>query len=124
MALLEAGVDVIFFETFLDFEELQIGLLALREVDQRIPAICSMVSSEEGRLPSSLPVVQAFRELVRLRADVVGVNCVTGPNAMIRILKRIPIDFLISAFPNAGYPRYQEGRFHLQRRARIFWRRR
>ena len=111
MALLEAGVDVIFFETFLDFEELQIGLLALREVDQRIPAICSMVSSEEGRLPSSLPVVQAFRELVRLRADVVGVNCVTGPNAMIRILKRIPIDFLISAFPNAGYPRYQEGRF-------------
>jgi homocysteine S-methyltransferase len=110
-ALLGAGADLIFFETFLDFAELRIGLLALREVDQGIPAICSMVCSEEGRLPSSLPVVQAFRELVRLRANVVGVNCVTGPNAMIRILKRIPSDFLISAFPNAGYPRYQEGRF-------------
>lgn len=110
-ALLSAGVDLIFFETFLDFEELQIGLKALRELDQGIPAICSMVCSEEGRLPSSLPVVQAFRELIRLRASVVGVNCVTGPNAMIRILKRIPSDFLISAFPNAGYPRYQEGRF-------------
>ena len=111
VALLGAGADVIFFETFLDFAELQIGLLALRELDQKIPAICSMVCSEEGRLPSSLPIVQAFRELVRLQASVVGVNCVTGPNAMIRILKRIPSDFLISAFPNAGYPRYQEGRF-------------
>src|SRR5260221_3821731 len=30
---------------------------------------------------------------------------------MARILKRIPLDFVISAYPNAGYPRYQEGRF-------------
>jgi len=73
--------------------------------------ICSMVSSEEGRLPSSLPVVQAFRELTRLGANLVGVNCVTGPHAMLQILKRIPADFLISAFPNAGYPRYHDGRF-------------
>src|SRR5260370_33008323 len=70
-----------------------------------------MVYSEEARLPASLPVVQAFRELSRLGANVVGVNCVTGPRAMARILKRIPLDFVISAYPNAGYPRYQEGRF-------------
>jgi len=30
---------------------------------------------------------------------------------MVQILKRIPLDFVISAYPNAGYPRYQEGRF-------------
>src|SRR5258708_15118274 len=70
-----------------------------------------MVCSEEGRLPSSLPILQAFRELMRLGANVVGVNCVTGPHAMVRILRRIPADLLISAFPNAGYPRYHEGRF-------------
>jgi homocysteine S-methyltransferase len=110
-ALLDAGVDIIFLETFLDFNEIQIALDAVRKADAKIPVICSMVSSEEGRLPSSLPVVQAFRELTRLGANLVGVNCVTGPHAMLQILKRIPADFLISAFPNAGYPRYHDGRF-------------
>ena len=65
-ALLDAGVDVIFLETFLDFNEIQIAFEAVRKTDPKIPVICSMVSSEEGRLPSSLPVVQAFRELTRL----------------------------------------------------------
>ena len=110
-AILDAGADVIFLETFLDFDEIRIALDAVRKIDDKIPVICSMVSSEEGRLPSSLPITQAFRELVRLGANVVGVNCVTGPNAMLHILRRIPIEFLISAFPNAGYPRYHNGRF-------------
>src|SRR6201984_1634810 len=110
-ALLEAEVDAVFLETFLDFEEIKIALTSLRRLSSDVPVICSMVCSEEGRLPSSLPILQAFRELVRLGANVVGVNCVTGPHAMVRILRRIPTDFLISAFPNAGYPRYHEGRF-------------
>jgi methionine synthase / methylenetetrahydrofolate reductase(NADPH) len=110
-AILDATVDLLFLETFTDFNEIQIALNAVRKLDPKIPVICSMVCSEEGRLPSSLPIVQAFRELIRLGASVVGVNCVTGPRAMSRILRRIPIEFLISAFPNAGYPRYQEGRF-------------
>jgi homocysteine S-methyltransferase len=110
-ALLEAEVDAIFLETFLDFEEIKIALTSLRKLSSDIPVICSMVCSEEGRLPSSLPILQAFRELMRLGASVIGVNCVTGPHAMVRILRRIPADFLISAFPNAGYPRYHEGRF-------------
>ena len=110
-AILEAEVDVLMLETFVDFEEIQIALNAVRTLDTKIPVICSMVCSEEGRLPSSLPIVQAFRELIRLGANVIGVNCVTGPNAMSRILRRIPLEFPISAFPNAGYPRYHDGRF-------------
>src|SRR5260370_31866914 len=110
-AILDAGVDVVFLETFLDFDEIRIALDAVRKFDDKVPVICSMVSSEEGRLPSSLPITQAFRELVRLGANVVGVNCVTGPHAMLRILRRFPTEFLISAFPNAGYPRYHNGRF-------------
>jgi methionine synthase I (cobalamin-dependent)/5,10-methylenetetrahydrofolate reductase len=110
-ALLEESVDLLFLETFMDFTEIQIALNAVRTLDKRIPVICSMVCSEEGRLPSSLPIVQAFRELMRLGGNVVGVNCVTGPHAMLRILRRIPIEFPLSAFPNAGYPRYLDGRF-------------
>jgi methionine synthase I (cobalamin-dependent) len=110
-AILDARVDILFLETFVDFNEIQIALNAVRKLDAKIPVICSMVCSEEGRLPSSLPIVQAFRELIRLGASVVGVNCVTGPHAMVNILRRIPLEFPISAFPNAGYPRYQDGRF-------------
>ncbi len=110
-ALLEAGVDVIFFETFVDLEELETGLRALHGLDPVVPVICSMACSEEGRLPSSLSIGQAFRELVKQHADIVGVNCVTGPHALIKILKRIPAEYIVSAFPNAGYPRYQDGRF-------------
>ena len=110
-AILEAGVDVLVLETFMDFNEIQIALKVVRKLDQKIPVICSMVCSEEGRLPSSLPIVQAFRELIRLGANVVGINCVTGPHAMRSILRRIPLEFPISAFPNAGYPRYHDGRF-------------
>ena len=105
------GSTSLFLETFVDFDEIQIALNAVRTLDAKIPVICSMVCSEEGRLPSSLPIVQAFRELIRLGANVVGVNCVTGPNAMSHILRRIPLEFPISAFPNAGYPRYHDGRF-------------
>ncbi len=110
-AILDAAVDILLLETFVDFDEIQIALNAVRKLDAKIPVICSMVCSEEGRLPSSLPIVQAFRELVRLGANVVGVNCVTGPHAMVNILRRLPLEFPISAFPNAGYPRYQDGRF-------------
>jgi methionine synthase I (cobalamin-dependent)/5,10-methylenetetrahydrofolate reductase len=110
-AILDAAVDVVFLETFVDFNEIQIALNVVRNLDSKIPVICSMVCSEEGRLPSSLPIVQAFRELIRLGANAVGVNCVTGPHAMRSILRRIPIEFPISAFPNAGYPRYNDGRF-------------
>src|SRR3954454_10779229 len=39
-ALLEAGVDVVFFETFLDLEEIRLALGALRRLDATIPAIC------------------------------------------------------------------------------------
>src|ERR1700738_2166239 len=110
-AILDAAVDILLLETFVDFDEIQIALNAVRKLDAKIPVICSMVCSEEGRLPSSLPIVRALRELIRLGANVVGVNCVTGPHAMRSILRRIPIEFPISAFPNAGYPRYHDGRF-------------
>ena len=103
-AILEAEVDVLILETFVDFEEIQIALNAVRTLDTKIPVICSMVCSEEGRLPSSLPIVQAFRELIRLGANVIGVNCVTGPNAMTRILRRIPLRISDQRFSQCRLP--------------------
>jgi homocysteine S-methyltransferase len=34
-----------------------------------------------------------------------------GPHGMVQLLERVPADYLLGAFPNAGYPKYTNGRF-------------
>jgi len=108
--LLDGGADVIFFETFLDYDELALALGAKMKLS-KAPTICSLACESEGRLSSGLTLVEAFRRLTALGADVLGVNCLNGPQATVHLLERIPLEFLLSAYPNAGYPKYHEGRF-------------
>lgn len=108
--LIDGGADAIFFETFLDYDELETALRAKMEIS-KLPTICSVACEPEGRLRSGETVVEAFGKLKALGADVLGVNCLNGPQAMLHLLERIPLEFLISAYPNAGYPMYHEGRF-------------
>ena len=108
--LLDGGADAIFFETFLDYDELELALGAKMKLS-KAPTICSMACESEGRLSSGLTLVEAFRKLTAQGADVVGVNCLNGPQATVHLLERIPLEFLLSAYPNAGYPKYHEGRF-------------
>ncbi len=103
-------MQAVFFETFTDLDEL---LLAL-EVKQSLhhcPAICSMACSEEGRLPDGMPLHEAFEKLRAADAEIVGANCLNGPHAMLRLFQRLPIQGLLSAYPNAGYPKYHDGRY-------------
>ncbi len=108
--LLDGGADGIFLETFLDYDELALALEAKMHLS-KAPTICSLACEQEGRLPSGLTLVEAFGKLTADGADIVGVNCLNGPQAMVHLLERIPLNFLISAYPNAGYPKYHEGRF-------------
>ena len=111
-ALLDGGVDLIFFETFLDLDELKLAL-AIKQSLHTCPALCSMACAEEGRLPGGSPIAAALETLRKLGAEITGVNCLNGPHAMIRLLEHLPVEpgQLLSAYPNAGYPRYHEGRF-------------
>ncbi len=109
-ALLEGGVQLIQLETFLDLEELLIALAVKHSLGD-CPVICSLSCNEEGRLPNGMPVAEGFAKLRAARADIVGVNCVNGPRAMVRLLEHVPMEGLVSAYPNAGYPEYHEGRF-------------
>lgn len=109
-ALLDGGVDVIFLETFMDDVEMSIALEAKKSLGDCV-TICSFACEPEGRLASGVPIAEAFR---RLRADgvqITGVNCMNGPHATVQLLQRIPIDGLLAAYPNAGYPKYTDGRF-------------
>jgi methionine synthase I (cobalamin-dependent) len=104
-ALLDGGVNFIFLETFMDVEEMEIAFRARKEIDDGL-AICSFACAPEGML-----LVDAFAKLTALGAEMVGVNCMNGPHGMVQLLQRIPAEYLLAAYPNAGYPKYHEGRF-------------
>ncbi len=120
-ALIDGGVDLIFFETFLDLDELLLAL-EVKEGLHALPALCSVACAEEGRLSSGLPVTEAFAQLRAAGAKIVGVNCLNGPHATLKLLEHVTVtpDLLLSAYPNAGYPRYYEGRFSVSHRAGLF----
>ncbi len=109
-ALLEAGVDVIFLETFMDEAEMEIALEAKNALSD-CPTICSFACEPEGRLASGFPIAQAFEKMRGIGAHVTGVNCMNGPHATVQLLRHIPLDGLLAAYPNAGYPKYIDGRF-------------
>ena len=85
--LLDGGADAIFFETFLDYDEMEIALAAKMDLS-KAPTICSLACEQEGRLPSGLTLVEAFRKLTAQGADVVGVNCLNGPQATVHLLEK------------------------------------
>jgi len=108
-ALLEADVDLIFLETFMNFEEMEIALRASPKSDR---VIVSLFACElEGRLQSGMPLVDAFARCRELGAEIVGANCLNGPHAMVQLLEKLPAGDLLAAYPNAGYPRYTEGHY-------------
>jgi methionine synthase I (cobalamin-dependent) len=109
-ALLEAGVKLIFFETFMDFAEMEIAFRAKKELSD-VPEICSFSSGPEGRMSAGLRLVDAFANLREQGAKIVGVNCMNGPRGMRRLLERVPAEFLLAAYPTAGSPKYHEGQF-------------
>jgi homocysteine S-methyltransferase len=109
-ALLEGGVQVIFFETFMDFDEMAIAFRVTKGAD--CLTICSFACAPEGRLSTGMLLVDAFARLREIGADIVGVNCMNGPHEMVQLLQRVPVpDQPVAAYPNAGYPKCTDGRF-------------
>ena len=109
-ALLEGGVNLIFLETFMDVEEMEIAFRARQEIDDGL-AICSFACAPEGRTFSGTLLVDAFARLTALGAKMVGVNCMNGPHGMVQLLQRVPAEYMLAAYPNAGNPKYHAGRF-------------
>jgi homocysteine S-methyltransferase len=106
-ALLEAGVEIIFFETFMDVDEMEIATRAKKALSD-IPEICSFVCAPDASLVSGMPLAEAFRKLRRLGAERVGVNCLNDPNGMLQLLKSLPAQHGVAVYPTAGQPQYRE----------------
>lgn len=101
-ALLEEGVDGIILETFLDLEELQIAVQAVRSLSE-LPLFAQFSLLENGRTRDAYPLSEAFAALAD-QVDGVGFNCRLGPVEILRNLEQcqIPEGLWLSTFPNAS----------------------
>jgi methionine synthase I (cobalamin-dependent) len=108
--LIDGGVDLIFFETFMDFEEMEIAFHAWQEIDNG-PVICSFGCAPDGLLSSGVMLVDAFAKLHRLGAKMVGVNCMNDPSDMEQLMQSVSAEYPLAVYPSAGQPRFNRGHF-------------
>jgi methionine synthase I (cobalamin-dependent)/5,10-methylenetetrahydrofolate reductase len=109
--LLSSGVDGLLLETFFDLEELSLALGIIRKKSD-ISVICQFAVEDAERTHDGIPLADAFRRLKSEGADVIGFNCRSGPNGILRAIETIPRDLglPLSVFPNAGIPDYVDGK--------------
>ncbi|WP_028399199.1 bifunctional homocysteine S-methyltransferase/methylenetetrahydrofolate reductase [Ectobacillus panaciterrae] len=110
--LLEEGVDGLLLETFYDEVELLHALRVLRK-QTKLPIIAQVALHEAGLTQSGRYVEDVLQELLNSGADVAGLNCRLGPLHMIESMETValPKSGFLSAYPNAGLPKYADGRF-------------
>ncbi len=107
-----AGVDLLIIETVMSLAEAEQALLAAHEAAPNLPVVVMVTVDEQSLcLDGTQPDVAAAR-LAAWGADGIGVNCSTGPAAVLAAIQsmaaasRLPL----FAMPNAGMPRAVDGR--------------
>ncbi len=112
--LVDAGVDLLIFETFLYSDELKEAITEARNFTN-IPIIAHITIDDDGHSLSGATteaMAKDFEEIIKCGADVVGANCTVGPRDMLIWLDkaRSLISSPISVMPNAGKPKNIDGR--------------
>ena len=97
-------------ETMMSLQECRAALLAVKETCD-LPVMISLTYNEDGRTLYGTSPEIAMVVLEHMGADIVGVNCSTGPLAMIPLVKAmLPYaDIPIMVKPNAGMPELENG---------------
>ncbi|TNJ67206.1 bifunctional homocysteine S-methyltransferase/methylenetetrahydrofolate reductase [Paenibacillus hemerocallicola] len=111
-ALLEGGADGLLLETFYDLEEMLIALRVARQLTE-LPVIGQFATDGGTTTNDGVGYQEAFEQLKAEGADILGFNCHSGPNGILRTMEKLkPVDGLpLSVFPNAGLPGYVDGKY-------------
>ncbi len=109
-ALTEGGVDFIVIETMIDIQETRAAIIAAKEVCD-LPVVASMTFDAKGRTLTGTNPEAAAITLICAGADVVGMNCSTGPAEMVPLVKRMKAVSTVPLIvkPNAGMPKIVGG---------------
>jgi homocysteine S-methyltransferase len=110
-ALIDGGVDLFILETFSDLNEVHAAIRAVQDLTD-LPLVVQMSVEDDGNSPEGTPPEVFAKRLDEWGADVVGLNCSVGPQAMLDAIERIEnvTSKKLSVQPNAGKPRSIEGR--------------
>lgn len=106
----QAGLDLIVIETMTDINEARAAVIAAKEITD-LPLMVSMTYEENGRTLTGSDPLTIVNILQGLGVDIIGINCSTGPQAMIPIIKELVsyASVPIMVEPNAGLPRMVAG---------------
>lgn len=112
--LIDAGVDLLCFETMTDLNEAKIAIQAARSVSKDIPIAATMTFDKTPRgyfTIMGVTIPQAAAGLAEAGADVIGSNCGNGIERMIEIavefMKNTDQPVIIQS--NAGLPVMKNG---------------
>lgn len=108
--LVEAGVDLLVVETMMSLQECRAAVIAAKETTD-LPIMVTLTFNEDGRTLYGTDPATASLVLTALGVDAVGVNCSTGPDKMISVVRSIKefTDLPVIAKPNAGLPQMEDG---------------
>ncbi|HEY3288901.1 MAG TPA: bifunctional homocysteine S-methyltransferase/methylenetetrahydrofolate reductase, partial [Anaerolineae bacterium] len=117
LALADAGVDLLIFETFSDINELEQAIRAAK-ANCDLPIVAQMSFTRDNSTTLGATPESAAQRLISLGVDVIGANCSTGPRRMLDVVStmhRVATEIrgdatLISAMPNAGFPEVRSER--------------
>jgi methionine synthase I (cobalamin-dependent)/5,10-methylenetetrahydrofolate reductase len=106
------GADLFILETFGDLHEIGQAIAAARLVDPSMPVVAQMTIGTDGLTPYGASPEDVARALDRMGADVIGLNCSVGPQAILEAIEKMvhATHKKLSAMPNAGMPRDVGGR--------------
>lgn len=106
----DAGADLFVVETMMSLQECRAAVIAIREVCD-LPIMVSLTYNEDGRTLYGTDPATAVIVLQSLGADAVGLNCSTGPEAMLAPVAQMAeyATVPILAKPNAGMPELANG---------------
>jgi homocysteine S-methyltransferase len=112
-ALMEAGVDLLIFETFQEVGELLAAVDAARESAGPDIVIAAMVTIEDDGTLLGGGSTETFTQVLDgFPIDVVGLNCSSGPRVMLDTLEKMVAVTAkpLAVMPNAGLPTTVDGR--------------
>lgn len=106
----EAGADLFVVETMMSLQESRAAVIAIREICD-LPIMVSLTYNEDGRTLYGTDPATAVIVLQSLGADAVGLNCSTGPEAMLAPVAQMAeyATVPLLAKPNAGMPELVDG---------------
>ena len=103
--------DLIVIETMTDIADARIALLAAKE-NSSLPVMLSMSFEAGGRSAFGTDVESFARTVSGMGVSAIGINCSLGPVEMYPMAKKLveSTPFPVFIKPNAGMPRFENGR--------------